>query len=246
MMGRPDYWGVAGYPISHSLTPRLFEIVGEKLGFEDVRAVFLEAESFDDFMDKASDLEGDIWISCTTPLKNSIWEGLGIEVEDGLDSVNQVVRSNGEWKGANTDGDGFVDSCRHIGIDPNMSTLRIRGGGSAARSIAVAWAGAEGDISMVSGRRKLVDGPWSDSITERREADIATDLDALPGGGESVDLGADRQVSISYAEGAGIEEFAVIMVAAQHLEAWRTLFAPEMSAELPSLPALLDLLRKER
>ncbi len=30
-MKTPDYWGIAGYPVSHSLTPRLFAIVGEKL-----------------------------------------------------------------------------------------------------------------------------------------------------------------------------------------------------------------------
>ena len=28
MLDYPNYWGVAGYPISHSLTPRLFEILG--------------------------------------------------------------------------------------------------------------------------------------------------------------------------------------------------------------------------
>ena len=35
----PSFWGVAGYPISHSLTPRLFGIVGSALGFGSVKAV---------------------------------------------------------------------------------------------------------------------------------------------------------------------------------------------------------------
>ena len=56
-MNRPNYWGVAGYPISHSLTPRLFEIVGGKLGFDDVKAVFLEVGSAEEFVERASELE---------------------------------------------------------------------------------------------------------------------------------------------------------------------------------------------
>jgi hypothetical protein len=48
------------------------------------------------------------------------------------------------------------------------------------------------------------------------------------------------QVSISYGDGVSTDEFAVIMVAAQHLEAWKELFAPERTAELPSLSLLLE------
>jgi len=118
----------------------------------------------------------------------------------------------------------------------------MRGGGSAARSIAAAWSEAGGRISTVAGRRELVDGPWSDSIVEGGAADIAIDLDAPPGGGESVDLETENQVSISYGDGVSFEEFAVNMVAAQHLEAWRVLFAPDRSEELPTLSLLLELL----
>ena len=52
-------------------------------------------------------------------------------------------------------------------------------------------------------------------------------------------LDADTQVSISYGDDASTDEFAVIMVAAQHLEAWKSIFAPERAAELPSLSELL-------
>ena len=40
-MNGPAYWGIAGYPISHSLTPRLFEIVGEELGLS-AQSVYLK------------------------------------------------------------------------------------------------------------------------------------------------------------------------------------------------------------
>ena len=103
-MGYPDFWGVAGYPISHSLTPRLFEIVGGVLGFGSVKTVFLEARDADEFFERAEKLEGELWISCTSPLKNSVWKALGFEDEDGLQAVNQLVRKDGEWGVYNSDG----------------------------------------------------------------------------------------------------------------------------------------------
>ncbi len=132
-MDYPSFWGVAGYPISHSLTPRLFGIVGSALGFGSVKAVSLEARSAEDFLERASELDGDLWISCTSPLKNSVCKKLGIEVLAGLEAVNQVRRVGGQWEGVNTDGEGFVIACRHTGLNPEGRTLEIKGGGSTAR-----------------------------------------------------------------------------------------------------------------
>ena len=72
------------------------------------------------------------------------------------------------------------------------------------------------------------------------------DLDAEAGGGESFPLPAGRQVSISYDEDWKIGDFAVIMVAAQHLEAWKKLFSPNKIDQLPSLVELLELLDERR
>ena len=115
----------------------------------------------------------------------------------------------------------------------------MRGGGSAARAIAAAWAEEGGSIIPVEGRRALVGGPWDSAIISDGEADLGIDLDAAAGGGESAELPAKQQVSISYGEDATVEDFAVIMVAAQHLEAWKRLFAPENSDDIPSLVEVL-------
>ena len=80
MLDYPNYWGVAGYPISHSLTPRLFEILGDFLGYGSVKTVFLEAGDADEFFQRAEKLEGELWISCTSPLKHSVWKRLGCEL----------------------------------------------------------------------------------------------------------------------------------------------------------------------
>ena len=115
----------------------------------------------------------------------------------------------------------------------------MRGGGSAARAIAAAWAEEGGSIIPVEGRRALVGGPWDSVITSEGEADLAIDLDEAAGGGDYTELSAKQQVSISYGEDATADDFAVIMVAAQHLEAWKRLFAPKRVNDIPSLDDVL-------
>lgn len=242
-MNGPAYWGIAGYPISHSLTPRLFEIVGEELGLS-AQSVYLEANSMDEFETNLENLQGDIWLSCTAPLKHSPQARLAVSGPEGVNAVNQLKRTNGVWSGTSTDGVGFVAACRHSGIEPKGSILRMRGGGSAARAIAAAWAEEGGSIITVEGRRSLVSGPWDSAIVSQGEADLSIDLDAIAGGGDSERLDADKQVSISYGENWKIDDFAVIMVAAQHLEAWKKLFSPNKIDQLPSLVELLELLEE--
>ena len=241
-MKTPAYWGIAGFPIAHSLTPRLFKIVGEYVGLSGSQCVFIEADSIDEFLNNIEHLEGDIWISCTAPLKHSPQERLGVSGPEGVNAINQLKRSDGEWSGTSTDGAGFVAAVKHIGINPKGTILKMRGGGSAARSIASAWSSEGGLIHPIDGRRNLVDGPWNDAIVKEGNAAIAIDLDATAGGGKSEKLDAERQVSISYGENWKVDDFAIIMVAAQHLEAWKKLFSPNKIDQLPSLVELLELL----
>ena len=240
-MNGPAYWGIAGYPISHSLTPRLFELVGAKLGLT-AQSVYIEADSMDEFEKNLNNLQGDIWLSCTAPLKHSPQARLAVSGPEGVNAINQLKLQNGKWTGTSTDGVGFVAACRHTGVEPNGSILRMRGGGSAARAIAAAWAAEGGLIIPVEGRRPLISGPWDSAIISDGEADLAIDLDAAAGGGESAELSAKQQVSISYGEEASKNDFAVIMVAAQHLEAWKRIFTPERIEEIPSLGYVLNQL----
>ena len=180
-MGYPSFWGVAGYPISHSLTPRLFEIVGSALGFGGVKAVSLEARSAEEFLEKATELDGDLWISCTSPLKNSVCKKLGIEVLASLEAVNQVRRVAGQWEGVNTDGEGFVIACRHIGLNPEGRTLEIKGGGSTARSIALSWTECGGKLSLIQGRRFYLMAMDEINSEKGEVPDISIDTDSSPG-----------------------------------------------------------------
>ena len=244
-MAIPAYWGIAGYPIVHSITPKLFTIIGESLGMSGSQCVFVEADSIDEFEENVANLDGELWLSCTAPLKHSPQTRLGVNGPKGVNAVNQLKRVDGDWLATSTDGVGFIAACRHIEVEPRGGILRIRGGGSAARAIAAEWAVAGGKIIPVTGRRALVSGPWDEAIIidgEKVDADLSIDLDADAGGGISVELSAKLQVSISYGEDASSDEFAVIMVVAQHLEAWKMFYAPELSNKFPSISEILELL----
>ena len=240
-MDGPECWGIAGKPISHSPTPQMFSIVGEYMGLES-NQIYIESSGIEDFLTQVSEIKGDIWISCTSPLKHSAPSALGIKSPEGVFALNQLMRSGGIWSGVNTDGLGFVSACRHVGVDPAKAILRIRGGGSAARSIAAAWSSEGGSIIPEIGRRPLLKGPWDGSVLDSGQADVAVDLDASPAGGESVDLDGEVQFSLSYGENASKDEFAIIMLAAQHLQAWEELYSPSKVDELPNLEEFLSML----
>ena len=123
-MKTPAYWWIAGFPITHSLTPRLFQIVGKYLGMTDVISISIEAENLEEFTTKIDQIEGDIWLSCTTPLKHSIYNNFALDNKNEVGSVNQLTRLNGEWNTANTDGIGFISACESVGISPNKSILK--------------------------------------------------------------------------------------------------------------------------
>ena len=243
-MKTPAYWGIAGFPITHSLTPRLFQIVGKYLGMTDVISISIEAENIEEFTTKIDQIEGDIWLSCTTPLKHSIYNNFALDNKNEVGSVNQLTRLNGEWNTANTDGIGFISACESVGISPNKSILKLRGGGSAARAIAASWAAEGGKIIPISGKRKLTKGPWQDAIIDSGEAIISVDLDYEKDRDFSIDMESKNEVHISYNEEYKVDDVAIIMLVAQHLEAWRNFYLPNRKNDLPSLEKVLQELAK--
>ena len=243
-MKTPAYWGIAGFPITHSLTPRLFQIVGKYLGMTDVISISIEAENIEEFTTKIDQIEGDIWLSCTTPLKHSIYNNFALDNNNEVGSVNQLTRLNGEWNTANTDGIGFISACESVGISPNKSILKLRGGGSAARAIAASWAAEGGKIIPILGKRKLTKGPWQDAIIDSGEAIISVDLDYEKDRDFSIDMESKNEVHISYNEEYKVDDFAIIMLVAQHLEAWRNFYLPNRKNDLPSLEKVLQELAK--
>src|SRR5579863_1383325 len=105
--------GVAGSPISHSLTPQLHDAGLAIAGLEG-SSTRLELGVKDVAKLKKAVRKDFDALSITMPLK-----GIAVEICDELDdvasrtgSVNSLLRRDGKLHGASTDGDGFVNAVR--------------------------------------------------------------------------------------------------------------------------------------
>ncbi len=189
---------VAGNPISHSLTPFLFNKVAQLLESSGHNITFHACEKINhnSLIDAlawghakmaaiAKEDEGadpgrrEIWLSITSPLKHQLPLDSGTEWVIGepmLASVNQMRHDGHVWKAANTDGAGLLVVAKEFGFDFNLEDeldhplLCMVGGGSTARACAAAWTEAGGKIWWKEGRRNLSHrGPWKDSMVNARD-----------------------------------------------------------------------------
>jgi shikimate 5-dehydrogenase len=234
----PEYWGIAGHPIKHSLTPKIFKIIGKHLGIINPKIVFIDVKNIEEFENKISRLEGDIWISITTPLKHAIGTMMDNSPDTKVNSINQIMRISDKLFGIDTDGDGFVNALRYLGISISGSKLKLKGGGSSARSIANSWSKEGGKLIIIKGRRELINGPWDKSIIKDTGADFFLDLDENPGSPINRDS-IKNKLSITYNKFSTENDFAIIMLVAQQLKAWEIFYKNEKLI-LPSIKIVLN------
>ena len=210
--------------------------------------------------------EDEVWMSLTSPLKFQLGHRASatpVDISLELGAVNQARWDGRRWWLAGTDGEGVVDVARHWGIAPEASAaaLALKGGGGAARGTAAAWAAAGGRIRWLGGRRPLeADGPWAGRVHEAQTLGglhdvLLVQFDSAPGraaGRADLDPPPGRAVHLPPAYGAWkeaergppepggwVEVDGRWMLAAQHLAAWRRLFAPAAASLLPGLAALV-------
>ena len=238
----PDYWGVVGFPIAHSLTPKIFQIVGEHMGFGSIKIVFIKAKNIEDFIKETNKIKGNFWLSVTSPLKHQLHKKFNLEYIQEIGAINQIIHYDGEWRGFNTDGLGFIKAVNHIGIDVNNSILKMKGGGSTARSIAYQWSKYGGKLIIERGRRDIGNGPWEKSIIKDFNPDLSINFDILPGVKIDKNMILEKHYVISYGENYKNDDFAIIMLVAQHLEAWKIMVSDEFKERLPSIKQVLSRL----
>lgn len=191
------------------------------------------------------------WLSLTSPLKHQVGAWECTDGAQALRAVNALLLDEEGVRTAGTDGSGVLAVARLAGHPAEEGAiLRLRGGGGAARSTAHAWIQAGGRVDVIEGRRRLE--PWPDATSladQDGPADLGIDFD-----GEGVDLGAKVHLDPVY-QGASLKHHGSVnadvldgrwMLVAQHLAAWRSLWAPELAAVLPSEVDLMeDLLAVE-
>jgi 3-dehydroquinate dehydratase/shikimate dehydrogenase len=129
-------YGIAGRPVSHSLSPAIHNAAFDQLGL-DAAYVPLAAADIDDLIEGVEVL-GVAGASVTAPFKVDVMRGLAALDEDArlTGAVNTLVRGAGGWQGCNTDLHGFLAGC--AGLDLNNRRVAVLGTGGAARAVALA------------------------------------------------------------------------------------------------------------
>ncbi len=133
--------GVAGWPVSHSLSPRLYEYWLRKYNIDgDYQAFEVKPEDLGDFLKTLSE-KNIIGLNLTVPHKETIFPCLDEvdEIARRIGAVNMVTVRAGKLSGTNTDGFGFLANLKNsapawsAGHGPAV----IIGAGGAARAIIV-------------------------------------------------------------------------------------------------------------
>ena len=144
-------YGVAGAPISHSLSPVMHNAGFAEAGIDAVYVPF-EATNTDDLLGLVEVL-GVKGLSVTAPFKEAILDHVvGIDpVGRQTGAINTLRADDGGWRGLNTDVAGLLAPLEAEG---GVGGLRccVLGAGGAARSAAVGLARAGGAVAVCARR----------------------------------------------------------------------------------------------
>ncbi len=264
-------YGVAGAPISHSLSPAMHNAGFAEAGLDAIYVPF-EAAGTDDLMAlvEALDVKG---LSVTAPFKESILDHIGDVDPVGrrTGAVNTLRADGGGWRGLNTDVAGFLAPLEaHGGVGGRRCC--VLGAGGAARSAAVGLAGAGGAVAVCARRPERAAaiaalaggaavpfppaaGSWDLLVnttpvgTAPRVDDTPVPAAALAGGGAVYDLvyNPERTRLLRDAEAAGCRTLGGLdMLAAQAVRQFEWWTGTRPSADLFLRAAREALAARER
>ena len=137
-------FGILGFPLAHTLSPRMQEAAFEHLG---IKAFYLVLEmrpsDFKFVMRRLRHFLID-GFNVTVPYKSAVIPYLDRVTEEArkIGAVNTVCRQGKRWVGANTDAEGFYRSLVHDGgFHPRRKDAVVFGAGGSARAVIYALAG---------------------------------------------------------------------------------------------------------
>jgi shikimate dehydrogenase len=148
--------GVIGYPLTHSLSPTIFQAAFDAAGLEAGYEAWATGE--DQLEGRVNSLRGDniYGANVTIPYKEAVIPMLDRvdEAAEAIGAVNTIVHDGGDLIGYNTDLGGFNRSLKEdAGFDPKGRHTAILGAGGAARAVAHALVGAGATTVLVAGRK---------------------------------------------------------------------------------------------
>jgi len=135
--------GVIGWPVGHSLSPRLHAYWLDQYGIDGrYEAIAVEPKNLAAFLAglKKSGLVG---VNVTVPHKQAVLAGLDTVTEQArrIGAVNTIViNENGKLRGSNTDGFGFLENlaAAYPDFDAAAGPAVVLGAGGAARAVVAA------------------------------------------------------------------------------------------------------------
>ena len=140
--GKTIQAGVIGWPVEHSLSPRLHGYWLKKHGIDGTYVpIAVAPEAFENYMVKLH-LEGITGVNITVPHKEAALKAVTNLDENAqrIGSVNTItVQKTGELHGSNTDGFGFMENLKDGAPEwtPDLGPVTVLGAGGAARAIVV-------------------------------------------------------------------------------------------------------------
>lgn len=138
MISKPKLYGLVGFPVKHSLSPRMHNAAFAELKIKAKYKLFeLQAEQLDDFLNNLgkNNIRG---FNVTIPYKEKVlpyldFKSFGVRE---IGAVNTVVTKNGKLKGFNTDFLGFSRHLKQLRVQPKK--VAIIGAGGAAKAVCFA------------------------------------------------------------------------------------------------------------
>jgi hypothetical protein len=197
----------------------------------------------------------EVWLNLTYPLKHQLKSPAVVDFNDSsiIESVN-VLRWDGfGWWSSNVDGSGFVRVAEYFGISvASGACLGVIGGGGAARSTAHTWQKLGGTVKVFGGKRDLGDYDWFNGADAYdKTCDILVNFDEDTHPNDITVTGFCVKSQYHPIDGEQTDRVATVtnkpvdgrwLLAAQHLESWSQLWAPQYRDYLPSLDLLISKL----
>ncbi|MBD3263748.1 MAG: shikimate dehydrogenase [Candidatus Omnitrophica bacterium] len=132
-------YGLLGYPLRHSLSPKMHNRVFKELGIPATYELFeIKPPDLSNFLKslRSGNIHG---FNVTIPYKQKILEYVAPDEESlairDIGAVNTVINSNGILKGFNTDYIGFGMHLKDLGINPQGKRVALLGAGGGARAV---------------------------------------------------------------------------------------------------------------
>ncbi|MBD5476781.1 MAG: shikimate dehydrogenase [Lachnospiraceae bacterium] len=138
MDGKTNVCGLIGNPVEHTLSPMIHNTLAERLGHNLVYVPFPVEPGRVGEAVRGADALHLLGLNVTVPYKSDVIETLKEidELARNIGAVNTLVRTEGGYKGYNTDMEGLYRAMTSEGIRIEGEQIVLLGAGGAARAVA--------------------------------------------------------------------------------------------------------------